>query len=82
MKVGRTHVQNFYIAVLELLKENILHQEEFVHSYPYDWRTKKPVILRASQQWFINTEKIKENALVCTCKHTCNFVLSIYNVGQ
>ena len=29
-------------------------------SYPYDWRTKQPVVLRASRQWFINTDSLKE----------------------
>lgn len=38
--------------------------EAFIHSYPYDWRTKKPVILRASEQWFINTGKVKERCVV------------------
>lgn len=32
--------------------------------FSYDWRTKKPVILRASLQWFIDTESIKDQALV------------------
>jgi len=32
------------------------------HSYPIDWRTKQPVIIRASEQWFINTEKLKSSA--------------------
>lgn len=51
--------------VLDILKTSILSQEEYVHSYPYDWRTNKPIILRASQQWFIDTNSIKERALVC-----------------
>lgn len=33
------------------------------HSYPYDWRSKTPVIQRATPQWFINVEKIKDAAL-------------------
>ncbi|XP_013386050.1 isoleucine--tRNA ligase, mitochondrial-like [Lingula anatina] len=49
--------------VLDMLGSNVLHQELFEHSYPYDWRTDKPVIIRASRQWFIATEKIKERAL-------------------
>ena len=32
--------------------------------FSYDWRTKKPVILRASLQWFIDTDSIKDQALV------------------
>ncbi|KAK6200234.1 isoleucine-tRNA ligase [Scheffersomyces amazonensis] len=35
----------------------------FVHSYPYDWRSKTPVIQRATPQWFVNVEKIKQVAI-------------------
>ncbi|QRW23382.1 Isoleucyl-tRNA synthetase [Rhizoctonia solani] len=31
--------------------------------YPYDWKTKKPVIFRATSQWFTNLDKIKDKAL-------------------
>lgn len=50
--------------VMDILKEDILHVEDYTHSYPYDWRTKKPIILRASNQWFIDTNAIKERAIV------------------
>ncbi len=50
--------------VLRLLKFDIIFQDKFTHSYPYDWRTKLPVILRASLQWFIDTDKIKNQAVV------------------
>lgn len=54
-------------AVMTLLSADILHSEQLVHSYPYDWRTKQPVILRASWQWFIDTNAIKQKAIVsCT----------------
>ena len=49
--------------VLELLGDDVMHSETITHSYPYDWRTKKPVFLRASKQWFINTDKLKEEAI-------------------
>lgn len=65
-------------AVLETIKENILKSEDFVHSYPYDWRTKKPVIIRASQQWFINTDNLKDKAIV-SCKVI--FLLLLNNRG-
>uniref|UniRef100_A0A2K6D501 Isoleucine--tRNA ligase, mitochondrial n=1 Tax=Macaca nemestrina TaxID=9545 RepID=A0A2K6D501_MACNE len=39
--------------------KNLLKEEKLVHSYPYDWRTKKPVVIRASKQWFINIADIK-----------------------
>ncbi len=31
----------------------------FEHSYPHDWRTKKPVIFRATPQWFASIEKFR-----------------------
>ena len=32
------------------------------HKYPYDWRTRLPVIVRATKQWFANVDRIKESA--------------------
>ncbi|KAL0861352.1 hypothetical protein ABMA27_008905 [Loxostege sticticalis] len=49
--------------VISRLGDSILHQGVYVHSYPLDWRTKKPVIIRASQQWFIDTAALKAKAL-------------------
>lgn len=51
-------------AVIEMLKDNVIHLGEITHSYPYDWRTKQPVIIKASEQWFIDTEAIKSRAYV------------------
>ncbi|HVO94320.1 MAG TPA: class I tRNA ligase family protein, partial [Terriglobales bacterium] len=36
----------------------LLKEEKFVHSYPHCWRCKKPVIFRATEQWFISMEKM------------------------
>lgn len=33
------------------------------HSYPHDWRTKKPVIFRATNQWFCSIDSIREDIL-------------------
>ncbi|REJ13783.1 MAG: isoleucine--tRNA ligase [Caldibacillus debilis] len=33
------------------------------HSYPHDWRTKKPVIFRATMQWFASIDPIREQLL-------------------
>ncbi|KAG8443776.1 hypothetical protein GDO86_009091 [Hymenochirus boettgeri] len=51
-------------AVIQMLNasKTLLKEESFIHSYPYDWRTKKPVIIRASKQWFVNTANIKDKA--------------------
>lgn len=48
-----------------ILEENgmLFHMnKKFLHSYPYDWRSKTPVIQRATPQWFVNVEKIKPYA--------------------
>ncbi|CAH1156158.1 unnamed protein product [Phaedon cochleariae] len=50
-------------TVLDIVKDNLMHVGEITHSYPYDWRTKKPVIIRASQQWFVDTNAIKNRAV-------------------
>ncbi|VVC98975.1 unnamed protein product [Leptidea sinapis] len=49
--------------VIEALGESVVHEGIYVHSYPLDWRTKKPVIVRASYQWFIDTAALKDKAL-------------------
>ncbi len=35
----------------------LLKEEKLSHSYPHCWRCKKPVIFRATEQWFISMEK-------------------------
>ncbi|MEK5215024.1 isoleucine--tRNA ligase [Psychrobacillus sp. FSL H8-0487] len=35
----------------------------FTHSYPHDWRTKKPVIYRATAQWFASIEAFRDELL-------------------
>lgn len=50
--------------ILQRIGEDVLHTDMIKHSYPYDWRTKKPVIIRASYQWFIDITSIKEKAIV------------------
>jgi len=41
----------------------LLKSSEFTHSYPHDWRTKKPVIFRATPQWFASIEQLKKELL-------------------
>ncbi|MDO9628567.1 MAG: class I tRNA ligase family protein, partial [Acholeplasmataceae bacterium] len=41
----------------------LLRSDKFMHSYPHDWRTKKPVIFRATPQWFASIEKLKDELL-------------------
>ncbi|MEY8443258.1 isoleucine--tRNA ligase [Lactococcus ileimucosae] len=44
-------------------KDALLKLDFFTHSYPHDWRTKKPVIFRATPQWFASIEDFRENIL-------------------
>ena len=41
----------------------LLKLEFITHSYPHDWRTKKPIIFRATTQWFASIDKIREKLL-------------------
>ncbi len=41
----------------------LLKMKWITHSYPHDWRTKKPVIFRATSQWFCSIDKIREDIL-------------------
>lgn len=50
------------IAKLDELGHLLAH-ETIVHSYPHDWRTKKPVIFRATTQWFASIDRIREDLL-------------------
>lgn len=52
-------------AVLQSLSDlkYLIAQHEYKHKYPYDWRSKQPVIVRATAQWFANVGDIQESAL-------------------
>ncbi len=51
--------------VLEKLQEcgALLKATEIIHSYPHDWRTNKPLIFRATPQWFCSIDPIREQLL-------------------
>jgi isoleucyl-tRNA synthetase len=46
-------------GIIELLKEKgaLIRVDRITHSYPHCWRCKKPVIYRATAQWFISMDK-------------------------
>lgn len=44
-------------------KGALLKLSFFTHSYPHDWRTKKPVIYRATAQWFASIEAFRPELL-------------------
>ncbi|RVU70297.1 isoleucine--tRNA ligase [Lactobacillus xujianguonis] len=51
--------------MIEKLKDAgaLLKLKVFTHSYPHDWRTKKPVIFRATTQWFASIAKFRDQIL-------------------
>ncbi|WP_261132709.1 isoleucine--tRNA ligase [Bacillus sp. Marseille-Q3570] len=51
--------------ITEKLQESgaLLKLEFITHSYPHDWRTKKPIIFRVTDQWFASIDKIKDQIL-------------------
>lgn len=55
--------ENTTSQIRQILNDSILHEHPHIHSYPYDWRTKKPCIIRSSMQWFIDTNRLKEQSL-------------------
>ena len=51
-------------VIADLEEKNALMKSvKIVHSYPHDWRTKKPVIFRATPQWFASIDPIKDEIL-------------------
>ncbi|MEC9484303.1 MAG: isoleucine--tRNA ligase [Candidatus Izemoplasma sp.] len=50
----------------------LLKVKTITHSYPHDWRTKKPVIFRATDQWFASIESLKDDMIKEI--HTINWV--------
>ncbi|NKQ41609.1 MAG: isoleucine--tRNA ligase [Sulfurovum sp.] len=56
------HVFRSNEPILELLGDSLLKVSKFTHSYPFCWRTKKPVIYRATRQWFIAMDQPLEGS--------------------
>ena len=52
-------------AIIAALQEAgaLLAEQRYAHRYPYDWRTKKPTIFRATEQWFASVEGFRSQAL-------------------
>jgi len=66
---GGIFAGQFYLdansAVLEELERrgHLLKHETFQHSYPHCWRCKKPVLFRATEQWFASIDGFRQAAL-------------------
>ncbi|GAA5862969.1 hypothetical protein JCM3774_006704 [Rhodotorula dairenensis] len=63
--IGKDILRDGTAEVIRLLEERgrLLKEVEVEHKFPYDWRTKQPVIYRASSQWFANLDPIKDAAI-------------------
>ena len=61
------HIFKSNSLVIEKLKEQkkLLSNGELVHSYPHSWRSKAPLVHRATPQWFISMDshKLRDKAL-------------------
>ncbi|TIB08207.1 hypothetical protein E3P92_03840 [Wallemia ichthyophaga] len=52
--------------VARLLEERggwIVQKERIKHRYPHDWRTKQPILIRSTSQWFANVDRLKSKAV-------------------
>jgi isoleucyl-tRNA synthetase len=61
---GTSVIEGGSRRVLDILGSTlVLATHKYKHKYPYDWRTKLPVIVRATEQWFADVGSVKDNAL-------------------
>src|SRR5690606_21304494 len=53
------------LQIIEDLKANghLMKHTTIRHQYPHDWRTKKPIIFRATPQWFASIDMIREDLI-------------------
>ena len=79
--VAGQHVYKVEETILALLEENnrLLAQDKLRHSFPHCWRTKTPLIFRATPQWFISMHK---NGLLDACKEAVKDVQWLPEWGQ
>jgi len=63
--VGANVLKDANSKVIEVLQEKnlLLSEEAYQHKYPYDWRSKKPVIWRATPQWFASIDGLRDGCL-------------------
>ena len=65
MLEGRDILTDGTKIVLRILADsnNLVAQHEYRHKYPYDWRSKQPVVVRATEQWFAHLGGLQTNVL-------------------
>ncbi len=65
MLLGKEVLTSGNDALLKILSEKrmLLSRQNYKHKYPYDWRSKQPVVVRATEQWFANVRELQKTAL-------------------
>ncbi|KAL0486058.1 isoleucyl-tRNA synthetase [Acrasis kona] len=48
--------------IFEMLGPKLIQSEKYKHRYPYDWRTNKPIMIRATWQWFADLKGLKKQS--------------------
>lgn len=63
--VGKSVLEDGSKEVITMLEERqyLVAKQKIRHKYPYDWKTKQPVIIRATPQWFASIDQIKASAV-------------------
>lgn len=77
--VGKNVLGDGNEACLEMMAAAgaLIKKEPYNHKYPYDWRTKKPTIFRATDQWFASVENFRG-----ACMKAIDTVTWIPEVGK
>ena len=69
-------------TVVEMLRDQgslLAVDANYIHRYPYDWRTKEPVIVRAMDQWFTSLDS---GGLVARADKALDSVRTIPEIGK
>ena len=62
---GLNVLKDANLAIINELEKigSLIKEVPYKHRYPYDWRTKKPTIFRATEQWFASVKGFRESTL-------------------
>ena len=61
---GLTTEESNPVILADMKESGVLFaSENMVHSYPHCWRCKKPIIFRATPQWFCSVDSFKDEAI-------------------
>ncbi|KAH8429070.1 isoleucine--tRNA ligase ISM1 [Aspergillus melleus] len=62
---GKSVLDEGNTAALEYVQSegHLIAKHRYEHKYPYDWRSKRPIIIRATEQWFADVADIRSSAV-------------------